>query len=48
MSEKEQLIVVIGGVNCDISGTPGAALRMGDSNPGRITFTPGGVGRNIA
>lgn len=48
MSEKEPLILVVGGVNCDVSGTPSGPLRLGDSNPGRITLTPGGVGRNIA
>ena len=41
-------VFVIGGVNMDISGTPSARLRAGDSNPGRITLSPGGVGRNIA
>ena len=41
-------VYVIGGVNMDISGTPAAPLRAGDSNPGRITLSPGGVGRNIA
>ena len=41
-------VYVIGGVNMDISGTPSAELRAGDSNPGRITLSPGGVGRNIA
>ena len=41
-------VVVIGGVNMDISGTPYAKLRPGDSNPGRVTLSPGGVGRNIA
>ena len=41
-------VYVIGAVNMDLSGTPSAPLRTGDSNPGRITLTPGGVGRNIA
>ena len=41
-------VFVIGGVNMDISGTPTAELRTGDSNPGRIALSPGGVGRNIA
>ena len=41
-------VYVIGAVNMDLSGTPAAALRTGDSNPGRITLSPGGVGRNIA
>ena len=41
-------VYVIGAVNMDIAGTPSAALRAGDSNPGRVTLSPGGVGRNIA
>ena len=41
-------VYVIGGVNMDIAGTPAAELRCGDSNPGRVTLSPGGVGRNIA
>ena len=45
---SETPVYVIGAVNMDLSGTPGAPLRAGDSNPGRITLTPGGVGRNIA
>lgn len=42
------MIFVIGGVNMDIAGTPDAELRTGDSNPGHVTLSPGGVGRNIA
>ena len=41
-------VYVIGAVNMDLSGTPSDTLRTGDSNPGRITLSPGGVGRNIA
>ncbi len=41
-------VVVIGAVNMDLSGTPSAELVPGDSNPGRVRFSPGGVGRNIA
>ena len=41
-------ITVIGGANADIAGTPSSVLRMHDSNPGKISVTPGGVGRNIA
>ena len=41
-------IAVIGGANMDIGGFPGNALVMGDSNPGRVRMSPGGVGRNIA
>ena len=44
----EMPVYVIGAVNMDLSGTPSGELRMGDSNPGKITMSPGGVGRNIA
>jgi len=44
----EAPVYVIGAVNMDLSGTPAGDLRTGDSNPGRITLSPGGVGRNIA
>lgn len=40
--------VVIGGVNMDIGGTSRAPLVAGDSNPGTVRLSPGGVGRNIA
>lgn len=45
---KEAPVYVIGAVNMDLSGTPAGPLRPGDSNPGRIKLSPGGVGRNIA
>jgi len=45
---SDEPIYVIGAVNMDLCGTPSAPLRSGDSNPGRVTMTPGGVGRNIA
>ena len=48
MPEAGARIAVIGGANMDIGGFPDAALRMGDSNPGRVRMSPGGVGRNIA
>ena len=41
-------VYVIGAVNMDMSGTPSGPLRVGDSNPGRVMLSPGGVGRNIA
>lgn len=41
-------MAVVGGVNVDISGTPSSKLLGGDSNPGVITTSAGGVGRNIA
>lgn len=47
MREKEY-IVTIGSANMDVAGYSHASLNYADSNPGRIKFTPGGVGRNIA
>lgn len=41
-------IIVIGGANIDICGTSLHALRDYDSNPGTISISFGGVGRNIA
>lgn len=41
------LAVVIGGVNIDIGGRSFAPLVAKDSNPGRVTVSLGGVGRNI-
>ena len=40
--------VVVGGVNVDIGGHSFQPLVAADSNPGRITMSLGGVGRNIA
>ena len=42
------LAVVIGGVNIDIGGRSFAPLVERDSNPGRVTVSLGGVGRNLA
>ena len=47
-ARAEGPVFVIGAVNMDISGTPANELRTGDSNPGRVSLSPGGVGRNIA
>ena len=41
-------ICVIGGANVDITATSGGAFRLGDSNPGSVRVSWGGVGRNIA
>lgn len=41
-------VCVIGGMNMDITGVPTTSLVLGDSNPGSIRMTPGGVGRNMA
>lgn len=46
--QKAAYITVIGGVNIDICGYPKAPLVSGDSNPGQVITSLGGVGRNIA
>lgn len=43
----ERRIAVVGAANIDIGGIPHEAFRPADSNPGRVIFTHGGVGRNI-
>lgn len=40
-------IVVIGGITADIEGHPYEMLVYADSNPGTISISYGGVGRNI-
>lgn len=40
-------ITVIGGINIDIEGKPDGILKFEDSNPGKISVSYGGVGRNI-
>ena len=40
--------VVVGGVNVDIGGRSFAPLKAEDSNPGKVSVSMGGVGRNIA
>ena len=39
---------VVGGVNVDIGGRSDAKLVPADSNPGKVSISLGGVGRNIA
>ncbi len=46
--QEENYITVVGAVNVDISGTPYQKLLNADSNPGKMTISFGGVGRNIA
>ncbi|PZF77625.1 carbohydrate kinase [Aestuariivirga litoralis] len=43
-----QRVVVIGGANVDIKGRARGAYVAGTSNPGDVTVSAGGVGRNIA
>ena len=45
---EENSVIVIGGANVDIQGAPYDRLLPHDSNPGTITMSLGGVGRNIA
>jgi len=40
--------VVVGGINADVTGRSAEELEPGTSNPGSITITPGGAGRNVA
>lgn len=40
-------ICVVGGIAADIEGNPYGQLIHGDSNPGTISISYGGVGRNI-
>lgn len=44
----ERFAVVVGGANVDLLGVSDSGLINADSNPGRISESPGGVGRNIA
>jgi pseudouridine kinase len=41
-------ILAIGASNMDIAGHSSQAVVLGDSNPGHIAFSPGGVARNVA
>ena len=45
---QDKYAVVVGGVNIDIGGQVFRPLIGRDSNPGRVTMSVGGVGRNIA
>ena len=48
MENTGNYVVVVGGVNIDIAGTPLNQLIRHDSNPGKVHLSLGGVGRNIA
>ncbi|MCZ2721317.1 PfkB family carbohydrate kinase [Marinomonas sp. 15G1-11] len=41
-------LLIIGGCNLDINGSPLHKMKLADSNPGIIQQSAGGVGRNIA
>jgi pseudouridine kinase len=47
LSESDY-VCVVGGANVDIEGRAPGPLLLGDSNPGTVARSPGGVGRNIA
>lgn len=48
MTGRGEYVAVVGGVNMDIGGRAYQPLVSGDSNPGSVTVSLGGVGRNIA
>lgn len=48
MAQRDGFVAVVGGVNVDIGGRSFGELVSGDSNPGAVTMSLGGVGRNIA
>jgi pseudouridine kinase len=48
LAKEEPYVCVIGGSNIDIQGFPNENLLHGDSNPGVVKTSLGGVGRNIA
>lgn len=45
---EEKFVAVLGGANVDILGFPRERFKPGDSNPGSVLQSMGGVGRNIA
>ena len=48
MDAQQAYIAVLGGANMDIGGHARDPLLPGDSHPGVVSASPGGVGRNIA
>ena len=45
---SDSCIAVVGAINIDIWGRSSSVLILKDSNPGEISYSFGGVGRNIA
>lgn len=45
---RQGYVAVVGAVNVDVWGRSRAGLIPGDSNPGEVRLSMGGVGRNIA
>ena len=48
VTHSESYVSVIGGSNIDLQGSTDNPLALNDSNPGEISMSTGGVGRNIA
>ncbi|MDP6133298.1 MAG: PfkB family carbohydrate kinase, partial [Candidatus Marinimicrobia bacterium] len=48
VTQSESYVSVIGGSNIDLQGSTENPLALNDSNPGEISMSVGGVGRNIA
>ncbi len=48
VTNDQAYVTIIGGANIDIQGMPHSNLIQKDSNPGKVTISLGGVGRNIA
>jgi pseudouridine kinase len=48
VEQNKDYVCVVGGANVDIEGRAPGPLLHGDSNPGSVIRSPGGVGRNIA
>ena len=45
--QDNSYVAIVGGANVDIQGFPYNSLIYRDSNPGKVEFSLGGVGRNI-
>ncbi len=45
---SQKTAVAIGGANMDLCGKSAVPILNGDSNPGTLNYSPGGVARNIA
>ena len=48
ITDTEEFVSIIGGANIDLQGSSDNKLAINDSNPGEISMSTGGVGRNIA
>ncbi|MGB1256390.1 MAG: PfkB family carbohydrate kinase [Thiolinea sp.] len=48
MQQQTNFIAVIGGANMDLLGKATGPTNRADSNTGQVSFSPGGVARNIA